>query len=92
MKKLAIILLGFIPAVALSQVQPYNLQALCGPTLEFKKVLEEYKEEPQWSAKDGNGFLITVWENKTTKSFSLLKTNADGSISCLLASGMGYQN
>lgn len=93
MKKLILSLLVAIPAVAFSQnVQPYSIQVLCGPTVEFKKVLEEYREVPQWDGADGAGFVITVWENKTSKSFSVLKTSKDGTLSCLMASSMGFQN
>lgn len=86
MKKLlaAILLVGSAHAQGLS---PYKLDIMCGDTDIFQKIITKHEEELQWSKVQPNGIIISLWYNKTTKSFSILQTNKTGEISCVIASG-----
>lgn len=91
-KLLAALLVASGPVWSQATFQKGSFPVLCQTTEFVSKAIQEYKEESVWAAKEDDGVLVTLWQNRTTKSFTLVKTSPDGRISCIISSGTGFQD
>jgi len=94
MKKYLVPLL-ILPIVSYAQEQTLEpltatrIPVACGKTRTALEVMSKYEEELIWSGNEINGSVISVWQNKITKSFTVLKTANTGDFSCVISMSEG---
>jgi hypothetical protein len=76
-----------IPILAIAQVQPFSMDVLCGPTKLIFSDLKKYNEKVTWAGKEADNTIVSVWQNMEKQTFSVLKTSANGAVTCLISSG-----
>lgn len=91
-KLLAALLVASGPVWSQGAFQKGSLPIICQTTDFVGKAIAQYKEEAVWAAKEDDGVMVSLWQNKTTKSFTLVKTSPDGKVSCIISSGTGFQD
>lgn len=91
-KLLAALLVVSVPAFSQETFQKGNLPIICQSTAFVSKAIAGYKEEVIWASKEDDGITVSLWQNKTTQSFTVVKTSPDGRVSCIISSGSGFQN
>ena len=87
MKKL-ILLLVLLPSFALAQVAiPRTFVTVCADTKSFVDTMRNYGEKPTFIGIGPENDVVSVWENKETRTFTIITTSPDGSVSCVLSAG-----
>ena len=77
-----------VPTMASSQeFREIPMPVLCGETTAITSVLMKYDEILLWSNTERDGVIVTLWQNMITNSFTLIKTEKTGKISCVISAG-----
>lgn len=83
-----------IPAVVYSQQQRQQQeQPLCGPTEEVATVLQqEYNESIVWVGKEESGVIVSVWQNTSAGTFTIIRSSRTSKRSCVVSHGKLFPN
>lgn len=88
--KLGIIFILFISAESVanepkSGLRLAGIHAICGSTEEVFEHVAQSEQTLTWSKVEMDSHVVSLWENKNKESFTLIKTEASGAISCIVA-------
>lgn len=86
MRKILMALL-MSPLIAAAGLVEREMIISCGDSAAIIAAIKTYSETPVWIAKENTGYVVSIWQNSDKKTFTMLKTNADGKISCIISVG-----
>lgn len=88
MKRLLIALLVALPWSVAAQAQQITMQMNCAPIGQIEqKAKEIYGEQPSSQSVDDRGLLFHLWMNDETGTWTLLFSDANAGITCVVAAG-----
>lgn len=65
------------------------MEIVCGPTEAILNTIKnEHKENVVWIGTEDKGVVVSTWMNGNKNTFSILKTTANGKMTCLIAAGV----
>jgi len=76
-----------LPALAAAELVEKEMTVLCGDSAAIVAAIKTYSETPVWIAKENTGHTVSLWQNSDKKTFTMLKTDSTGKISCVISVG-----
>ena len=86
MQKILMALL-LLPGLAIAELVEKEMTVACGDSMPIIAAIKSYSETPVWIAKENTGDTISLWQNLDKKTFTMLKTDSTGKISCIISVG-----
>ena len=48
---------------------------------------QDFSEKMAWAAKESDGTIVSLWQNNNENTFTLIKTEKSGKVSCVISAG-----
>lgn len=62
-----------------------EFRAICTISEEVFKYIDESQQSLSWANVESNGYVVSLWENESAESFTLIKSEPSGDSSCIIS-------
>jgi hypothetical protein len=83
-----LLLLISFPSFAEISLTPKQYGVLCADSEDLiRSMTQDFSEKMAWAAKESDGTIVSLWQNNNENTFTLIKTEKSGKVSCVISAG-----